>query len=68
MAAQHKDAGTSSARVPALASSRLTAGRWRAGPAMAFDWGEDQAELPPANPAPPDGAGAARMGVTPEGH
>ena len=31
MAAQHKDAGTSSARVPALASSRLTAGRCRGG-------------------------------------
>ena len=31
MAAQHKDAGANSARVPALASSRLTAGRCRGG-------------------------------------
>src|SRR5262249_60992053 len=33
MAARHKDAGASSARVPALASSRLTAARPRNAPA-----------------------------------
>src|SRR5262249_59912862 len=45
MAARHKDAGASSARVPALASSRLTAGPPPNAP-------------PPPPPPPPRGPGA----------